>query len=136
MSCISLDRNINRRYIYHMPIKENIIHLAQVFNGRPRVLYLVKEEGCFRWYDGESPTELSAESLPEALRLAGKQYALQNFRMVHCGTKFTLPERDEHGAPATYQEMMKSLQSSNGVFQDEASGHACIVREIPLKFFR
>ena len=119
-----------------MPLKENIIHLAQVFNGKVRFLYLVKEEGCLRWYDGESPTELIAGSLSEALRIAGKLYALQHFQVVHCGNKFTLPERDEHGTPATYQEMMKSLQSSNGVFQDEASGHACIVREIPLKFFR
>lgn len=117
-----------------MPPKESIVHVAEIFDGKKKNLFLVKEEGGMRWYEEEQPTALFASTSVEALRTAAKHYAIKNFRMAHCGTKFTLPERDEHGAPATFEEMQKSLKSPNGVFMDDASGHVAIVREIPSRW--
>lgn len=113
--------------------KDNLYRIATIENGEKKYLSLHKDEdGLFRWYLDNQPTEIACPSAEEAAKQARKQYREDHFRLLSCGNKFTLPERDEHGTPADYQEMVKSLRSMNGVFFDEKLGHNCIVREIPL----
>ncbi len=113
-----------------------LIHLAEIGNEKKELLELMLEDdGIFRWYRGKAPTEVAGATFQEAMKKGAAAWRLNYFSSVRCGTKFSLPERDEHGTPATYREMQLSLQSMNGVFFDEASGHVAIVKEIPSRFF-
>jgi hypothetical protein len=117
--------------------KDNLYRIATIEKGGKKHLSLHKDaDGLFRWYLDNEPTEIAAVTAEEASKMARKQYKEEHFRVLSCGNKFTLPERDEHGTPADYQEMVKSLKSMNGVFFDEKLGHNCIVREIPLEMTR
>lgn len=117
--------------------KDNLYRIASIENGGKKCLSLHKDEdGLFRWYLDNQPTEIAASTAEEAAKRARQQYKEEHFRVYSCGNKFTLPERDEHGTPADYQEMVKSLRSMNGVFFDEKLGHNCIVREIPSEMMR
>lgn len=108
-----------------------LIHIAKI-RGKP-VLTLMKESPEeYRWYNDGVKTDLFAKTPGEAMRVARKEYQGDEFSPVLCGTLFTLPERDEHGMPALYWQMMKSKASMNGVYFDETMGHNCIVRDIPL----
>lgn len=117
--------------------QENIIYLAEIFDGKKIPLALVNDgDGIFHWYRDGKPTDVVASSSEEAFRKARKKWKEFSFQPVLCGTRFTLPERDEHGAPASYQEMRKSQASMNGVYFDAALGHNCIVRDIPLSLIK
>lgn len=106
------------------------IHLAEGDSG----LYTLKQEkgGEFRWYLAEAPTEVTAKTVEEAIRLAYKAFEADNFMPIHCGTKFPTYDRDEHGRPALFKELVAYLSSSGSV-NDESVGHAFVVKEIPLK---
>jgi hypothetical protein len=112
--------------------KDNLYWIASIENGGKKGLTLHKDaDGLFRWYLDNVPTDIASAKAEDAVKQARKRYKEEHFRIHSCGNKFTLPERDEHGTPANYQEMMKSLRSMNGVFFDDQLGHNCIVREIP-----
>lgn len=105
---------------------------VMVVGRRGRDLFFLRkqEPKCFTWYSNESPTEVGAESLEEAIRLAYQTW--KGFTPLPCGHVFTLPERDEHGNDALFYQMAKSLASPSGIYFDEELGHNCIVKEIPL----
>ncbi len=113
------------------------IHLAEIFEGKKIPLTLMKEgEEIYVWHRDGKPTDVVAASPEEAFKKARKRWNQSRFHAVYCGTKFTLPERDEHGSPASYQDMKRSLSSMTGVYYDEALGHNCIVRDIPLALIK
>lgn len=117
--------------------QENIVYLAEIFDGKKIPLALVNDgDGIFYWCQDGKPTDVVASSSEEAFKKARKKWKEFGFQPVLCGTKFTLPERDEHGSPASYQDMRKSLASMNGVYFDEALGHNCIVRDIPISLIK
>lgn len=102
----------------------DFIHAATIKEeGKEKMLFLKKAQGGFQWTD----REVEFDSLPKALDYAWKE----KFSLLPCGYKFTLPERDEHGTPALFEEMAKSLNSMSGVFFDEREGLNCIVHQIP-----
>jgi hypothetical protein len=76
--------------------------------------------------EGETAAGVSAATAAEAIRLAATKWKHNSFRTINCGKRFTLPERDEHGAPALFSQMAASYLSPNGVYQDEDYG-TCIV---------
>lgn len=86
----------------------------------------------YAWYQEESPskeqkTDLCAPSAEEALRLARREWALEGFRPLLCGFRYTLPERDEHGTNALFHQMAASYASPTGVYFDEDLGYSCVV---------
>lgn len=58
------------------------------------------------------------------------------YQSLKCGTRFTLPERDEIGRPALLWEVRASLKSASGVYFDDEAGHFCRVDNIPLNLAR
>lgn len=108
-----------------------LIHLAESDLGR---LYLQEtSEGRYQWFLGGAPTGVEASSTEEAFRLATRRYAQNHFEPLQAGYKFTLPERDEHGAPALFIDMVRSLETPSGQYFDPASGHNYIVHQIPTR---
>jgi hypothetical protein len=75
----------------------------------------------------EITTEIGAPTIAESLRAARKEWIDSSFRMLMCGFRYNLPERDEHGENALFYQMAASYGSSNGVYFDELAGHNCIV---------
>jgi hypothetical protein len=112
-----------------------LIHVACIFiQGRWRHLFLRKAtEEHFTWYqelqpETEEETPVSGHTIEEALRLAARHWKEQSFRMLHCGFRYTLPERDEHGINALFHQMIASYSSSNGIYYDEELGNNCFVQ--------
>lgn len=97
--------------------------------------YLLQEEspGQYTWYLNDQPTEAKGTSVPLAIREARRLFRHDNFQTLLCGTRFFLPDRDEHGENALFSEMVRSLASGNGQYFDPAYGQNAIVREIPIK---
>jgi len=99
--------------------------------GAPLLFLRKTDPSIYKWscfqQDKETNTDLEAYSLDEALRILPETYSI-----IGCGYLFTLPERDEHGTPALFSQMAKSLASSNGIYFDEDYGHNCVVHQIPL----
>lgn len=91
----------------------------------------------FVWFEEENgkeqATEISAASLPEALRLAHKKWKPFAFRTVICGFRYLLPERDEHGVNALFHEMVQACQSPTGTYYDQDLGHSCMVQNASLE---
>ena len=52
---------------------------------------------------------------------------------MHCGFRYTLPERDEHGLNALFNQMVASYSSSNGVYFEQELGHPCIVQNASIQ---
>lgn len=110
-----------------------LISLATINKNRgEKPFYFLRKINpkLFRWFFQDQETSLEAIDLDEAFRLAYREWP--DLQVIGCGYLFTLPERDEHGTPALFSEMVKSLESSNGIFFEEERGHNCIVHQIPL----
>lgn len=105
---------------------ESLVHVANV--GSETLFLRKSAEGQFQWMNQENPVSGEFDSLEKALEYAWRQ---EGFTPMACGYKFTLPERDEHGTPALFEEMAKSLNSMTGIYFDEREGHNCIVNQIP-----
>lgn len=107
-----------------------LVHIAKTDEG----LLFLREEAPnnYAWFSKDEKTPVEAPTIPEAIRLAYKYYALDHFQPLLCGYKFTLPERDEHGNNALFQDMVQSLNSMNGIYFDDKLGYNCIVHQIPL----
>lgn len=118
-------------------IMSELIHVGYINPLKYFLLRKVKN-GHFTWFIEESPdieqeTELSAPNVEEAIREAKKLWKTEGFRLMPCGFRFTLPERDEHGSNALFGQAVKSLNSMTGVYYDEELGHNCIVHQIPTQ---
>lgn len=114
-----------------------LIHIAEI---QPfKYLFLRKEgEKHYAWFaetiDGkEEATEVNAPNIEEAIRLAKKFWQSSYFKLIPCGFRFTLPERDEHGGNALFYQAIRSLNSMTGVYFDEELGHNCVVHQIPSR---
>jgi hypothetical protein len=115
---------------------QKLIHLGKIAKPLGRATYLLlRQQGdqLFSWFEWhiageEKEAGLSAETVEDALRLANKKWALEGYRTINCGFRYTLPERDEHGINALFHQMVASYSSSNGVYFDEELGNNCFVQ--------
>jgi hypothetical protein len=112
-----------------------LIHAARIFaDGQHSYLFLRKlESNRFTWFEEksnkeEAQTDITAQNIEEALRLAWRQWKSNYFTPVICGFRYTLPERDEHGLNALFHQMAASYASMNGVYYDEELGNNCFVQ--------
>lgn len=112
-----------------------LIHAACVNLPKKGWQYLLlrkKDPNQFTWYEHhddqeEIETEVSGPNIEEAIRLAVLHWKRFPFRMLNCGFRYTLPERDEHGINALFHQMVSSYNSMNGVYFDEDLGNNCFV---------
>jgi hypothetical protein len=108
-----------------------IIHAGRLHDG---TYLLLRQEGpdYYRWWidddQAEKETDVSANTVEEAIRLAHRKWKHQHFRTIICGFRYTLPERDEHGMNALFHHMVSSYSSPAGTYHDEELGHACHVQ--------
>ena len=112
----------------------NLIHVAYILTRQGRhTLYLRRsEKGSYSWNqldetEQETPSPVTANSAEEAIRLGRGHWKEDSFTPLHCGFRFTLPERDEIGGNALFHQMTASYSSINGVYLDEELSHQCIV---------
>lgn len=118
-----------------------LIHVAQILarDGQKHFLFLRKKDARqFVWYEElrggtESETDVLADNIQEALRLAARKWKTDGFRTVICGFRYTLPERDEHGINALFHQMVASYSSMNGIYYDEELGNNCFVQNASIE---
>lgn len=112
-----------------------VIHAARILAQGGEVRYLLLRQ-CgdqqFSWFEfhggeTESATPVTGQTIEEAIRLARPFWRQQSFRMVNCGFRYTLPERDEHGLNALFHQMAASYSAFNGVYFDADLGNNCFV---------
>lgn len=116
----------------------SLIHVARIYKeGRWRYLFLRKKENeHFIWHEEqennkeEIETPISAHTAEEAIRLASRHWKNHSLKTLHCGFRYTLPERDEHGINAFFHQMAHSYHSHNGVYYDEELGNLCFVQNV------
>lgn len=106
------------------------LHVAVI--RRKNLLFLRKQEEAFGWFlvDGcwkESATSVVAKNCAEAIALGYRAWKEEGFRLMHCGFRYTLPERDQVGSNALFWQMALSYNSPNGRYFDEDVGHLCYV---------
>jgi hypothetical protein len=113
---------------------KKLIHLGSIAGSQPLPIYLLLrqiQDYHFAWYKKlpthEEETPIWGPTAEEAIRLAYKHWKIDNFRTLNCGYRYTLPERDEHGSPALFYQMIASYSSMNGIYFDEELGFNCIV---------
>lgn len=112
-----------------------LIHVARVFTkGQWKYLFLRKDpNGHFTWHEEidqkeEKPTEVSGQTIEEAIRLAPRHWKNQSYNNLLCGFRYTLPERDEHGINALFHQMVASYSTGNGIYYDDELGNNCFVQ--------
>ena len=106
------------------------IHVACIQKGgKQTYLFLQRKADEFVWYENSQITEHKAKTVEEAIRLIWKLRKKPgiSFRMLNCGRLYTLPERDEHGTPALFHQMVASYKTPTGTYYNEQLGHDCIV---------
>lgn len=117
----------------------NLIHIAEIAGAAGKQwLYLRKvDPRKFTWFEQrenkEFATEVTADNIEEAMRLANRAWKDASFRTLICGFRFTLPERDEHGLNALFWQMMASYNSPSGIYFDEELGCNCIVQNASME---
>lgn len=106
-----------------------LIHVALIMEkGAWSPIYLRKlDEQHFAWFtvnpDGsETQTPIDAISTEAAIQQAYPFWKSKNIRMLNCGFKYQLPERDEHGINALFWEMVAGYTSPNGIYFDQVAG--------------
>lgn len=119
-----------------------LIHVARIHaHGKWRYLFLRKnEKGHFTWHEEqndnqETETPVTAQTAEEALRLAPRHWNSHSWNPLHCGFRYTLPERDEHGSNAFFHQMAASCASMNGVYYDNELGNNCFVQNASEEAF-
>jgi hypothetical protein len=108
------------------------IHVAAIY---PRTyLFLRKvENSSFQWFQVnhtlniEEKTSVQSSSYIGAIAEGYKAWKESYFRLLHCGIRYLLPERDEVGSNALFWQMALSYNSPNGHYYDEEVGHLCYV---------
>ncbi len=110
-----------------------VIHAAHsmILGEKQLVLLLETTPRHFEWFLNDQPTEVFADTIEEAIRLANKRWKQEGFSCLNCGFRYTLPERDEHGMNALFYQMAASFASMTGVYFDEELGNNCIIHNIP-----
>jgi hypothetical protein len=122
-------------------IKNKLIHVACIKEKGRGSIYLFLRQvdlGEYMWFKpdqngAESKTDVHSHSIEEALRLGAKHWKKDNFRMINCGFRYTLPERDEHGTNALFYQMKDSYLSMNGIYFDEELKTNCIVHNASIE---
>lgn len=116
---------------------DKIIHAARYQLPKHGLRYLFLRQADpnrFVWFeeqpDGrETETEAWGVNVEDAIKSVAQVWKNDpSFRMVNCGFRYTLPERDEHGLNALFQQMVASYTSMNGVYFDNDVGHNCFVQ--------
>jgi len=106
----------------------NVIHIALIFLRGKKYLFLHKiEPRKFAWFEDQNET-VAADNIEDAIRLAVQHWKKDAIKMLNCGFRYTLPERDEHGLNALFWQMVASYNSPTGVYFDEELGCNCIVQ--------
>jgi hypothetical protein len=116
-------------------IQNRIIHIGKLHAPQMKGLYLIlRQLDPFRhvWFKlfesgEEEETSVWGGTPQEAIQTARKTWKSESFQMVNCGFRYTLPERDEHGANALFCQMAASYSSASGVYFEEELGTNCIV---------
>lgn len=120
-----------------------LIHIARIYANRKWLyLYLRKNENKdFIWHQEqenslkEIETPVFASTIEEAIRLASRHWKNYSLKPLHCGFRYTLPERDEHGINAFFHQMVASYSSINGIYYDEELGNNCFVQNASEEAF-
>ncbi|SCA63168.1 Uncharacterized protein SCG7109_AJ_00090 [Chlamydiales bacterium SCGC AG-110-M15] len=115
-----------------------IIHVGKLHLPKQRkssyAILRETDEGELQWYiengTGENATDIKEKTVSEAIRSAKRRWRDAAFNPLHCGTRFELPERDEHGAKALFCQMVQSQRVNNGIYFDEQINQQCIVNNI------
>lgn len=121
--------------------KPKLIHIAsiQVQNlGRLYLFLRQMELYRYMWFREEQPgvereTAIWGGTAEEALVAAYKTWNLDHIRMINCGFRYTLPERDEVGTNALFHQMVASYTSMTGTYFDEDLGSNCIVHNASIE---
>lgn len=98
-----------------------------------KILLLRKSEHTFRWsitdshFEQETFTQICGSTFTEALAKGRHIWKEEQFRLIHCGFRYTLPERDQVGSNALFWQMALSYNAPNGRYFDEEVGHLCYV---------
>lgn len=102
-----------------------LIHIALIMDkGSWQPLYLRKvDDQHFVWFtENEETTPIDAISTELAIQQAYPFWKDKYIRMLNCGFKYQLPERDEHGINALFWEMVAGYTSPNGIYFDQVAG--------------
>ncbi|MBA2369252.1 MAG: hypothetical protein H0V82_09550 [Candidatus Protochlamydia sp.] len=81
----------------------------------------------------EKATSVWGGTPQEAIQAARKIWREGPFQTINCGFRYTLPERDQHGANALFCQMAASYSSPTGVYFEEELGANCIVQNASLE---
>lgn len=106
------------------------IHVACIKRGiKQSYLFLQKSGDEFVWFEENTPTKHKASTREEAIRMIWQLRKTPglSFRLLNCGRLYTLPERDEHGTPALFNQMSASFATPTGTYFDENLNQSCIV---------
>lgn len=91
------------------------------------------DERQYAWFvdlkGDERPCKLQASSIGEALRLAYSLWKEEAFHPIHCGFRYYMEPRDEHGNNALFCEMIASYSSNSASrdYFDKRCGQRCYV---------
>ena len=113
-----------------------LIHVASLRVQNKGALYLFLrqlEPYRYVWFredqsQQETETSIWGGTPQEAILAAYQAWKFDDFRTLHCGFRYTLPERDEVGTNALFHQMVASYSSMSGIYFDEELGSNCIVQ--------
>ncbi len=122
---------------------DKLIHIARIKEQGIGSVYLFLRQvdpHSYTWFKEEKPgkeikTSISGPTVEEAIRLARQAWKTDFFRTLHCGFRYHLPARDEHGQNALFHQMIASYSSMNGIYFDNEIGHNCIVSFASIEAF-
>jgi hypothetical protein len=118
------------------PFKPKLIHVARIhLQGKGRIYLFLRQIEPYRyiWFreeqaGTEAETPVWGGTAEEALIAAYKAWNHDYIHPLHCGFRYTLPERDEVGTNALFHQMVASYSSMSGIYFDEELGSNCIVQ--------
>lgn len=118
-----------------------LMHVARVEKPKEghRYLFLRKvDPNRFVWFEqqpdgNEVETPIFGTNVEETIRLGNREWRHHPFRLINCGFRYTLPERDEHGINALFHQMIASYSSMNGIYFDEDLGCNCFINFASLE---
>ncbi|WP_068468267.1 hypothetical protein [Candidatus Protochlamydia phocaeensis] len=121
--------------------KSRLIHVARIQeqNEQPAYLFLRQLDPYrYVWFKEEAAgqeteTPVWGATTEEAILAARKAWRQAYFTPLHCGFRYTLPERDEHGINALFYQMAASYASMTGVYFEEELGSNCLVQNASIE---
>ncbi|MDP1879830.1 MAG: hypothetical protein Q8K60_02680 [Parachlamydiaceae bacterium] len=115
-------------------MEPKIIHVGKIFSSHQSYVLLKKLEPFrYVWFlknhqnQEDAQTEIWGGTPEEAIQAGRRFWKHHEFNLLHCGFRYTLPERDEIGTNALFHQMLASYESMTGVYFDEELGSNCIV---------